>query len=185
MITVYDLCVCTHTYVGIYIYIQVPFFSILYVLNKQKIRSQLHSFTLCKPNHYSTYEVSRSARSHFLRTVQQRANIWLPCPVIVISRFPTQTLHAILISSTRATCTVYPILFDLINLIIVCEGCTLWSFSSCNLLQLIVTYCLLGLNILLRTSLSNTLKHTQTTSVRYSVKPRPVIFVNSRWIWTR
>jgi hypothetical protein len=76
-------------------------------------------------------------------------NIRLVLPSgLLPSVFPTNTLHAFLLSHVPFTCAVNLILLDLIILIMLREEYKLWSPSLCSFFQPPVTSTFFGLNIL-------------------------------------
>ena len=72
------------------------------------------------------------------------------------SGFPSKTLYTPLSSPIRATCPAHLILLDFITRTILGEEYKSFRFSLCNLLHFPVTSSLLGPNILLNTTFSNT-----------------------------
>jgi hypothetical protein len=114
------------------------------------------------------------------------------------SGFPTNNLYMLLFSPIRATCLAHLILLDLIILIILGKS---HSSSLCCFPYPPVTWCFLGLNILIGTGFSNTLsvcpslnirdkvshsyRITGKTIIRYALT---VMFLDSRWeeqkFWT-
>ena len=81
------------------------------------------------------------------------------------SGFPTKTLYTPLSSPIHTTCPVHFILLDFITCTILGEEYISFSSSLCNLLHSPVTLSLLGPNILLNTTFSNTLSSLSSRDV--------------------
>ena len=89
---------------------------------------------------------------------------------LLLSGFPTKSLHTPLLSPIRATCPVYLILLDLTIQTIFCEQYRSLSSSLCSLFNSPVTPSLLDPNILLNTLFSNNL------SLRFSLNVSATTF---------
>ena len=89
--------------------------------------------------------------------------------VLFLSGFPTRILYTPILSSIRATCSVYLILLYLVTRKILDEECRLLSSLLCNFLHSHITSSILGPNILLSTLLSNTLNLRSSLNVNYQV----------------
>ena len=88
---------------------------------------------------------------------------------LLLSGFPTKTLHALLSSPICATCPAHLILFDFITRTELGEEYKSFSSSLCSLLHSPVTSSLLGPNILLNTMFSNTLSLLSSLNVNDQV----------------
>ena len=88
---------------------------------------------------------------------------------LIPSGFPTKTLYTPLSSPISATCPAHPILLHFITRTILGEEYKSFSSSLCNLLHSPVTSSLLGPNILLNTTFSNTLIFLSSSNVNDQV----------------
>ena len=84
--------------------------------------------------------------------------------VLLPSGFPSKTLYTPIFPPTRATCPAHLIILDFIAHTILGEEYKSFSCSLCSLLHSPVTSSLLGPNILLDTTFSNTLSFLSSRS---------------------